>query len=211
MKIVSHFLDYYDYVEDSYYSPGTPKVEYHRKTEQCSPAQIYRISERLSKDKVESIKLFSCDKNNWSVVFFALGFCGKLYRGVKIIMQSGTEVSYTLTGVKHLPKIHGVRMPHEVEENAKKHFDLWDDFCQDICAEIDEPIFVILPGSFYDIQIIKNPILSDWHFNKIVNCYDAFHKTKMFLVNNKSKKPNKSQSIIPWLFNPFTSSFLTAR
>lgn len=210
MKIVSQFSDYYDHIEETYYSPGVPKVDYHRKTEQCNPAQVYRIREKLPQEKIESIKTFSNKKDNWSIVFFALGFCGRLYRGAQIQLSDVTEVSYTFNGVKYLPSKHGVQVPPEVEDNAQKHFDLWDDFCPDVCAEIEDPSFIILPGSFQNIQIIKNPILSEWHFHKTVNCYDAFHKTKMFLLEQharKSKKKDRPSSL--WHFNPFISAFLT--
>lgn len=212
MKIVSQFSDYYDHIEETYYSPGIPKVEFHRKTEHCSPAQTYRVREKLSQEKVESIRYFHDKKENWSINFFALGFCGRLYRGVQILTPNAVEVSYTLTGATYLPSKHGIQVSTEIEDNAKKHFDLWDDFCQDACFEIEDPSFIILPGSFQNIQIIKNPTLSDWHFQKTMNSYDAFHRTKMFLVEQKEKKSKKKDrpSNI-WHFNPFISAFLTVQ
>lgn len=210
MKIVSQFSDYYDHVAETYYSPGVSKVEYHRRTENCSPAQIYRVREKLTQEKVESIRYFSDKKDNWSMNFFALGFCGRLHRGVQISLPSTVEVSYTLTGAIYLPSKHGIQVPIDVQENAQKHFDLWDDYCHDACHEIEVPSFIILPGSFQNIQIIKNPVLSDWHFHKTVQSYDAFHRTKMFLVEknaSKSKKKDRPSSL--WHFNPFISALLT--
>jgi|PlaIllAssembly_1097288.scaffolds.fasta_scaffold00001_44 hypothetical protein len=212
MKIVSQFSDYYDHIEETYYSPGTPKVEYHRKTEHCSPSQTYRVREKLPSEKIESIRYFYDKKENWFINFFALGFCGRLYRGVQIKVLETIEVSYTLSGATYLPSKHGVQVPEDVEENAKKHFELWDDFCQDACYEIEDPSFVVLPGSFQNIQIIKNPVLSDFHFQKTMNSYDAFHRTNLFLVEQqerKSKKKGRSSNI--WHFNPFISAFLTVQ
>lgn len=210
MKIVSQFSDYYDHVEETYYSPGVLKVEFHRSTEHCSPAQIYRAREKLSQEKIDPIKSYNDKKENWSVTFFALGFCGRLHRGAQITIADVIEVSYTLSGAIYLPKKYGIEIPSDVQDNAEKHFDLWDDFCTDACNEIDSPSFVILPGSFQNIQIIKNPVLSNWHFQKAMNSYNAFHKTKMFLLDQqekKSKKKQRSSSI--WHFNPFISAFLT--
>lgn len=210
MKIVSQFSDYYDHIAESYYSPGSPKVEFHRKTENCSTSQIYRVREKLTQQKVESIRYFSDKKDNWSINFFALGFCGKLYRGVQITLPSIVEVSYTLTGSIYIPSKHGIRLPEDVLENSRRHFDLWDDCCNDACSEIEDPSFIILPGSFQNIQIIKNPVLSNWHFHKTVQSYDAFHRTKMFLVEKnarKSKRKDRPSSI--WHFNPFISALLT--
>lgn len=210
MKIVSQFSDYYDHIEETYYSPGTPKVEFHRKTEHCSPAQVYRIRERLTQEKVESIKSFSDKKDNWTIVFFALGFCGRLHRGAQIILPNVTEVSYTQTGVKYIPSQHGIQIPTEIKDNAEKHFSLWDDICQDVCEEVDDPSFIILPGSFQNIQIIKNPVLAEWHFHKTENSYEAFHKTKVFLLRqNEKRKKKKDKPGIIWNFNPFISAFLT--
>ena len=64
MKIVSQFSDYYDHIAESYYSPGSPKVEFHRKTENCSTSQIYRVREKLTQQKVESIRYFSDKKDS---------------------------------------------------------------------------------------------------------------------------------------------------
>lgn len=212
MKIVSQFSDYYDHIEDKYYAPGAPRLEYHRSTEHCSPAQIYRVREKLSAERIESIRYFSDKKEKWSMTFFALGFCGKLYRGVQLSFPDKIEVSYTLTGAIYLPSKNGVQISAEIQDNAEKHFSLWDDCCPDACYEIDSPSFVILPGSFQNISIIKNPNLSELHFHKTMNSYDAFHKTNLYLLEQnekKSKKKERPSNI--WHFNPFISAFLTVK
>lgn len=211
MKIVSQFSDYYDHIESSYYSPGTIQVEYKRITEHCSPSQIYRAREKLSQDKIDPIRVYNDKKENWSVTFFALGFCGKLHRGAQITIADVIEVSYTLSGVSYLPRKHGIEIPTEVQDNAEKHFDSWGDCCTDICNEIDSPSFVIVPGGFQNIQIIKNPVLSNWHFQKAMNSYDAFHKTKMFLLDQQKKQSKKKHPSSIWHFNPFISAFLTVK
>jgi hypothetical protein len=210
MKIVSHFLDYYDDVGKKHYPQDISSVEYHRKTEHCSPTQIYHIKEKLFQNKVESIRYFYDKKENWSINFFALGFCGKFYKGVQILTSNDVEVSYTLTGAIYLPSKYGIKTPKEVEENAKNHFNLLNDNVHYDCHEIDEPSFIVLPGGFQDIKIIKNPVLSDLHFHKTKNPYNAFHEIKMFLEKQKEKKAKKKkQSNNIWNFNPFISAFLT--
>src|SRR5574343_238229 len=145
MKIVSQFSDYYDHVAETYYCPGAPKVEYHRRTEHCSPAHTYRIKEKLSTEKIESIRYFSDKRENWSINFFAIGFCGRLHRGVQISTPDITEVSYTLSGTIYLPRKHGIQIPMEIQDNAEKHFNLWEDYCSDACLEVEDPAFIIIP------------------------------------------------------------------
>ena len=211
MKIVSQFSDYYDHIAETYYSPGTPKIEFHRKTSQCNLTQIYCIRDKFLQKKADSIRLFSDKKDNWSIVFFTIGFCGKLYQGAQILLSNVTEVSYTLTGAKYLPRKHDIYLSSEIEENAEKHFNQSDDIYHNVCKEIDEPLFIILPGSFQNIQIIKNPVLSEWQFHKSESSYNAFHKIKMFLLKQsqiKSKKRDSQSNL--WHLNPLLSMFLTA-
>ena len=210
MKIVSQFSDYYDHVEETYYSPGEPPLEFHRNTEHCSLAQIYRAREKFSQDKLEPIKYYSGQKEDWSVTLFALGFCGRLYRGAQITIADAVEVSYTLSGVIYLPRKHGIEIPADVQECAEKHFDFWDDGCTDVCDEIDSPSFVIIRGSFQNIQIIKNPVLSEWDFQKVMNSYNVFHKTKMFLLDQQVTQSKKKEYPSIWHLNPFLSPFLSA-
>lgn len=210
MKIVSQFSDYYDFVEETYYSPGVPKVEYRRNTENCSAAQIYRVREKISQEETEAIKCFNNKKEGWSAVFFAIGFCGRLHRGVQLSLNEVVETSYTLSGAIYLPKKYGVQITEDVQENAEKHFSLGEIFYTDACDEINAPSFIIIPGSFKNIQIIKNPVLSDWQFQKTTSPYQAFHKTKMFLMEQQEKRSKKKESPSSiWHFNPFISAFLT--
>jgi hypothetical protein len=216
MKIVSQFSDYYDNVGKKFYPPNSSSVEFHRKTAHCGPSQLYRVKEKLSQEKVESIKFFSNHNEKWSITFFALGFCGQLYRGAQIELPDTVEVSYTLTGIAYIPSQRGVKIPEEIQDNAKKHFAIRVDCCRDVCQEIGEPSFIILPGSFQNIQVIKNPNLSSFHFHKMMNSYDVFHKAKTFLEEQKEERSKKKSHLEKgsnniWQFNPFISAFLTVK
>lgn len=210
MKIESTFSDYYDHVESSFYSPGNESVKFERKTEVCSLLQVNRLKSKLT-SSVETIKEFSDKKEGWSISFFALGFCGHLYRGVKIMLPDFEEVSYTLTGAIYLPSKKGIRISEEIQENAKKHFSFCEECSSHLFDEISVPAFAIVPGN-HSFLIVKNPRLADFHFQKTINSLDAFYKTAAFLEKNRENKneKNKSNQSNLWTFNPFFSAFLSA-
>lgn len=209
MKIESSFSDYYDHVESSFYSPGTESIKFKRKTESCSPLTVSRLKSKMTLS-ADTIKEFTDKKEGWSISFFALGFCGHLYRGVKIEMPDFDDVSYTLTGAIYLPSKRGIRISNEIQENARKHFSFCEECSSHLFEEIDSPSFVIVPGHYQSISIIKNPRLSDYHFQKTVNSFDAFYKTVYFLSKNQNDKNVNSEPSNFWTFNPFFSAFLAA-
>ena len=209
MKIESPFSDYYDHVESSFYSPGTESIKFKRKTEPCSPLTVSRLKSKMTLS-AETIKEFTDKKEGWTISFFALGFCGYLYRGVKIEMPDFDDVSYTLTGAIYLPSKRGIKISFEIQENARKHFSFDEECSSHLFEEIDSPSFVIVPSHYQSISIIKNPRLADYHFQKTVNPFDAFHKTAYFLSKNQNDKNANSEPFNFWTFNPFFSAFLAA-
>lgn len=209
MKIESPFSDYYDHVESSFYSPGTESIKFKRKTESCSPLTVSRLKSKMTLS-AETIKEFIDKKEGWSISFFALGFCGHLYRGVKIEMPNFNDVSYTLTGSIYLPSKKGIRISNEIQENARKHFSFCGECSSFLFDEIDSPSFVIVPGHYQSISVIKNPRLADYHFQKTVNSFDVFQRTFSFLLKNKNDKNVNLEPSNFWIFNPFFSPFLSA-
>lgn len=208
MKIISDFVDYYDLVRDTYYSPGMPEIEFIRKSEKCGASQVCRVKSRLSEDKTSSIKLFTSKNGDWSMSFFAIGFCKKIYRGVLINSGKVSDVSYTLTGAICIPSKLGIVLPKEVQDIAEKHFFDWKDCCPTSFEDIDAPYFVVLPGIYQSLSIIKNPRLADYHFVKIMSPYNAFHAIKTSITDRHDK--TKMIPVNPWSFNPYLSAFLSA-
>lgn len=209
MRIISDFVDYYDLVKENYYSPGVPEVTFVRKSEKCGVSQVCRVKSKLSEDKTNSIKIFTSKNGDWSMSFFAVGFCKNIYRGVLIDAGDMSDVSYTLTGAICIPSKLGIVLPKEVQDTAEKHFFDWKDCCPSSFEDVEAPYFVILPNQYNSLTIVKNPRLADYRFVKIMNTYNAFHAIKSNLMEQHDKTKTSNDSNV-WSFNPFLSAFLKA-
>ena len=203
MKIISDFVDYYDFIQDLH-SAKKHHVEFHRYTKKCSPSIVYRVKEKLTEKRLNSVKFFQDRKKGWSMSFFIVGFCDHIHRGVLIQLPEYTDASYTLTGSIYMPERCGIHLSDEVRENCIEHFshDLSEE--HELFDEIECPTFVIVSDEIGLLKIIKNPCLSDYAFAKSKSSFDAYSQLKNFLkVKNAEKKTNNNTV---W-FNRFLSVF----
>lgn len=176
MKIISDFIDYYDF-QQSKNSPINTPIIYNRFSVPCS--SISDLKSKNSFPNLNTIKKISND--NWEVLFFAIGFCGTLYKGVRFKNNGKCKTSYTLTGSLCIPKEMGIPLLDEIKSCAIYHFkDNYLNISHDVFEEINAPYFMVRPSMYKDLTIIKNPKLSNYHFIKNINPYDAFNLIKNF-------------------------------
>ncbi len=75
----------------------------------------------------------------------------------------------------------GIPLLDEIKSCAIYHFtENHLNVSHDVFKEINAPYFMVRPSMFKDLTVIKNPKLSNYHFIKNINPYDAFNLIKNF-------------------------------
>ena len=196
LKIISDFIDYYDFHQSKNSSLDSPMI-YNRFSLQCSSSVEYKAKKNLP--GINTIKCFI--SNDWKIEFYFIGFCGNLYKGVTTKSKDKIEHSYTLTGALYIPKEMGIKVSDEIVTNSVNHFsDNHLDLDLNIFSDIGSPIFIIKPKG-YSVEIIKNPNLKEYSFSKVRHSYDAFNEVREFVYSIKdTDRSFFDSSFLTWMF-----------
>jgi hypothetical protein len=215
MLIVSDFHDYYDIVlgeginKTIVYNRKQKEIEFSRELFKSVGSDIiYNTLHNIAKEipstgyRDDSIILKNGDRVTHE--FFIIGFCGKLYVGVKIeykyykpLKRNTNQFMYGFDDIFELCSNYGIIKTKK--ENLKKlHYGTTKQLIDcvekyhnveilDLFRTIDVPIFYISRW-----KAIVNPRLKDLEFGKMFNSIEAFQELYMFL----GEKLNKEKPII---------------
>lgn len=211
MKIDSNFVDYYDSRQDGF-STVDDMVTYHRYTKACSASTFFKVKSRFIAGGLDTLKYYSSDKEKWSILFFIIGFCGDLHRGMIIKTAKGVDASYTLTGAIYIPSKLGITLTEEMRDIAFRHFKYPVEPDHRIFVDAAAPVLVIRPNEFQVSSVYKNPNLSDYLFDKAKSPVDAFEKISSFLSSNRDamlKEDTVTAEQFWTSFNPFVGALFS--
>ena len=186
MRIISSFKDYYDTAMGLGIDPD---CVYNRKTELL---------------EIKSVKLpyVYKTKDSWNsedkiiVSPFLIGFCGKIYKGIKVTLENNLNNSdyfySTDSYVKYMALFNieisnnkrwswfgsGDHLDNERDVDAFFNRDFSN--LEQLFQEHKTPVFAIYGKSINNSQLELNPFLKPYEFYKVIEPYQAFQDIFMY-------------------------------
>jgi len=90
---------------------------------------------------------------------FIVGFCGKLYTGIKYHNIDTREYYYEYKNIKQINS-----------DWLLKYFK-------------DMPLFLVIMKGWSKVEFIKNPVLANWEFYRVKDAYTTHQELESFLTN----------------------------
>ena len=200
MKIISKFHDYYDGV----LAMDTDCL--HHYVRQTS---VHDLKERIYGVYKYDHGVAGNIYKSFTVEYFIIGFCGKTYIGLKHnyyikdsdgynnkediyygdekeIFKISNRLIIHSKSKWYNPEKERMREISEMFEKAKRSLNLF--------LEYKTPVFAILnTGCFESPQkIVVNPVLADYAFYKVFDCYTAYQEIAMYVGNVLVEDKNKA-------------------
>jgi len=198
MKIYSKFRDYYDSVQ---IHGQDDTVHYIRNTEQIEFPK--NLQDKLFND-TRKISLYHLDDKKASVELrsFIILFCGKIFRGFKLVEYNRTDDTTVDLGKYFYDIESTLKFYEESVADRKNLWKYWSDLTHTKVINnwlskkntdeletyaIENKIAI---ACFSDNIALKNPCLSNYEFFRLVEPYSAYQELDMFISGILSKDPN---------------------
>lgn len=207
MKIISKFHDYYDSIQK--YSVGDKEdIIYLRKKKEKKDFETPEITDALSKFNRKLI--FESMRYNIYFELFIIGFCGKIYPGIKLYVKKNPIClnirecyAYNINDMndfiysfknKNLEKKYHKKDTSNFKQSWKNIFTIGYSqenlitffnenykILNELFIKYNTPIFSILLNNYYKSKLFLHPILKEYEFYKVKDPYMTYQEISMYI------------------------------